>query len=101
LSAAVFASIYSLQQSAYGTISSDSYVVKAPIAISGTNVYVVWNNHHTIGGQCNSCAKLFAPGTESGTGGTIGGGHESAKAFAPGQISTGSASEAAPGHLKP
>jgi hypothetical protein len=52
-------------------------------------------------GQCNSCAKLVAPGTEAGTGGTIGGGHEPAKAFAPGQISTGSAFEAAPGHLKP
>ena len=53
------------------------------------------------GGLCSSCAKVFAPGTESGTGGTIGGGHEPAKAFAPGQISTGSASDAAPGHLKP
>jgi len=53
------------------------------------------------GGQCSNCAKLVAPGTESGTGGTIGGGHEPAKGFAPGQISTGSASDAAPGHLKP
>jgi hypothetical protein len=53
------------------------------------------------GGQCNSCAKLVAPGTESGTGGTIGGGHEPAKAFAPGQISSGSASDSAPGHVKP
>jgi hypothetical protein len=52
-------------------------------------------------GQYGSCAKLFAPGTESGTGGTIGGGHQPAKAFAPGQVSTGSASDAAPGHLKP
>jgi hypothetical protein len=52
-------------------------------------------------GNCGNCAKLVAPGTESGTGGTIGGGHEPAKAFAPGQISTGSASDAAPGHLKP
>ena len=54
-----------------------------------------------IGGNCSNCAKLSAPGTESGTGGTIGGGHEPAKAFAPGQISTGSASDAAPGHVKP
>jgi hypothetical protein len=53
------------------------------------------------GGGCSNCAKLVAPGTESGTGGTIGGGHEPAKAFAPGQISTGSASDSAPGHLKP
>jgi hypothetical protein len=53
------------------------------------------------GGQCGGCAKVFAPGTESGTGGTIGGGHEPAKAFAPGQISSESASEAAPGHVKP
>ena len=52
-------------------------------------------------GLCNGCAKLVAPGTESGTGGTIGGGHEPAKAFALGQISSGSASNAAPGHLKP
>ena len=52
-------------------------------------------------GGCNSCAKVFAPGSESGTGGTIGGGHEPAKAFAPGQISSGSASDFAPGHLKP
>jgi hypothetical protein len=52
-------------------------------------------------GNCSNCAKLSAPGTESGTGGTIGGGHEPAKAFAPGQISTGSASDSAPGHLKP
>jgi hypothetical protein len=54
-----------------------------------------------VGGQCNGCAKLFAPGTESGTEGTIDGGDEPAKAFAPGQVSTGSASDAAPGHLKP
>jgi hypothetical protein len=54
-----------------------------------------------IGGNCNNCAKLVAPGTESGTGGTIGGGHEPAKAFAPGQISIGSASDFAPGHVKP
>jgi hypothetical protein len=54
-----------------------------------------------VGGTCGSCAKVFAPGTESGTGGTIGGGHEPAKAFAPGQVSTGSASDVAPGHLKP
>jgi hypothetical protein len=53
------------------------------------------------GGSCSSCAKLVAPGTESGTGGTIGGSHEPAKAFAPGQISSGSASDSAPGHLKP
>jgi hypothetical protein len=52
-------------------------------------------------GSCSGCAKVFAPGTESGTGGTIGGGHEPAKAFAPGQLSSGSASDAAPGHLKP
>jgi hypothetical protein len=52
-------------------------------------------------GTCNGCAKVVAPGTESGTGGTIGGGHEPAKAFAPGQISSGSASDAAPGHVKP
>jgi hypothetical protein len=54
-----------------------------------------------VGGSCSGCAKIFAPGTESGTGGTIGGGHEPAKALAPGQISTGSASDVAPGHLKP
>jgi hypothetical protein len=53
------------------------------------------------GGGCNNCAKLSAPGTEAGIGGTIGGGHEPAKAFAPGQISSGSASDVAPGHLKP
>jgi len=53
------------------------------------------------GGQCSGCAKVFAPGTEAGSGGTIGGGHEPAKAFAPGQISSGSASDSAPGHLKP
>jgi hypothetical protein len=54
-----------------------------------------------IGGHCGSCAVQFAPGTEAGTGGTIGGGHEPAKVFAPGQISSGSASDSAPGHLKP
>jgi hypothetical protein len=53
------------------------------------------------GGTCSSCAKLVAPGTESGTGGTIGGGHEPAKALAPGQLSIESASDSAPGHLKP
>jgi hypothetical protein len=38
---------------------------------------------------------------ESGTGGTIGGGHEPAKAFALGQLGSGSASSFASGHLKP
>ena len=52
-------------------------------------------------GNCHGCATLFAPGTQAGSAGTIGGGHEPAKAFAPGQISSGSASDAAPGHLKP
>ena len=53
----------------------------------------------TTGGNCSGCAKLFSPGRESGTGSTIGGGHEPAKAFAPGQVSSGSASDVAPGHL--
>jgi hypothetical protein len=81
--------------------------IKTTLAIIGIAVVLAVGITVTVqpvfasGGQCSNCAKLSAPGTESGTGGTIGGGHEPAKAFAPGQISTGSASDAAPGHLKP
>ena len=76
-------------------------VVTLAIAVALTVNTIIVKQAYAIGGQCGSCAKLVAPGTESGTGGTIGGGHEPAKAFAPGQISLGSASDAAPGHLKP
>ncbi len=47
LSAAIFTSIYSLQHSAYAVISADSFVVKAPIATSGNNVYTAWPNNDT------------------------------------------------------
>ena len=47
LSTAIFTSIYSLQHSAYAVISADQFVVKAPIAISGNNVYTVWPNNDT------------------------------------------------------
>jgi hypothetical protein len=69
------------------------------IALSVNTVIV--KQAFAVGGGCGNCAKLVAPGTESGTGGTIGGGHDPAKAFAPGQLSSGSASDFAPGHLKP
>jgi len=47
MSIAVFTSIYSLQHSAYGTVSSDAFVVKAPIAMSGNNIYAAWPNNDT------------------------------------------------------
>jgi len=47
LSAVIFTSIYSLQHSAYAVISADSFVVKAPIATSGNNVYTAWPNNDT------------------------------------------------------
>jgi hypothetical protein len=47
LSAAVFTSIYSLQQFAYGNVSSDSFVRAAPIATSGDNIYTAWPNNDT------------------------------------------------------
>ena len=49
LTAAVFASIYSLQQSAYAVGLADGSVrkVAAPIATSGDNIYTAWPNNDT------------------------------------------------------
>jgi hypothetical protein len=46
LSAAVFTSSYSMQQSAKGEILF-TLTVKAPIATSGNNVYTAWSNNDT------------------------------------------------------
>jgi hypothetical protein len=82
------------------TLSILTFVTLA-IAVALTVNTIIVKQAFAFGGTCSNCATLFAPGTESGTGGTIGGGHEPAKAFAPGQLSSGSASDSAPGHLKP
>jgi hypothetical protein len=64
LSAAIFTSIYSLHQLAYGIVSSDSFVVRraqAPIAISGNNVYTAWPNNDT-----GHWGVFFAKSTDGG-----------------------------------
>ncbi len=61
LSAAIFTSSYSLQQSAYAIISADQFVVKAPIAISGNNVYTAWPNNDT-----GHWGVFFAKSTDGG-----------------------------------
>ena len=61
LSAAIFTSIYSLQHSAYAVISADSFVVKAPIATSGNNVYTAWPNNDT-----GHWGVFFAKSTDGG-----------------------------------
>ena len=61
LSTAIFTSIYSPQHSAYAVISADQFVVKAPIAISGNNVYTVWPNNDT-----GHWGVFFAKSTDGG-----------------------------------
>ena len=63
LTAAVFASIYSLQQSAYSVGLADGSVrrVAAPIATSGDNVYTVWPNNDT-----GHWGVFFAKSTDGG-----------------------------------
>jgi len=47
MSAAVFTSIYSLQQPASADVLMHAEIVKAPIATSGNNVYTSWSNNDT------------------------------------------------------
>ncbi len=63
LTAAVFASIYSFQQSAYSVGLADGSVrrVAAPIATSGDNIYTAWPNNDT-----GHWGVFFAKSTDGG-----------------------------------
>jgi hypothetical protein len=63
LSAAIFTSIYSLQQSAYAVGLADGSVrrVAAPIATSGDNIYTAWPNNDT-----GHWGVFFAKSTDGG-----------------------------------
>jgi hypothetical protein len=63
LTAGVFVSVYSLQQSVYAMALMDGSVRKlaAPIAISGNNIYTAWPNNDT-----GHWGVFFAKSTDGG-----------------------------------